>query len=137
MDGMYTESGHREWTGPRFDLLLRSADCTDTMFSLWLEQPDDPHPQMNQSQQRLYIYQDHLEAVVLKCNAVDKVVVLDVTVNAQEQVLSTRRNRSLTDGEMAELYPRTRNTSLASSFFDRSSLVGGTISLRIRRTPSG
>lgn len=105
------------WNGPSRDILIRSDRCTDIFFAMWMEQPGNPHPQMNQSRQRMDIYEDYLEAVILKCTVVDKVVSLTATVNAQGQVLSTTDIRSLDSQEMTELY-RNRTASLASGFFD-------------------
>lgn len=107
------------WSGPAHDFLVPSIKCPDTFFPIWLEQPGNPNPKFNLTRKKLDIYEDYMTAFALKCAVIDKLVVLEATVNTNGQVLSTTSVRPLDSLEVAELYPANRTTSLASRFFDR------------------
>lgn len=99
-----------EWDDPTNDSIFQSLDCPDKIYVAWLERPANPDPGNGT------IYQDRLDALVLKCSAVDKVVELTATMNDRNRVISTVPSRRLDPQEVAALYSEAVETTLHADF---------------------
>lgn len=108
-----------KWSGISLDDMVQSSKCPGTFFALWLEQPANPHP----TSQALYL--DRRDALVLKCETVNKIVELTATIDAELQVLSMAVVRQFNTSEVTAWYPSPVNstTQLSSSFI--SSTIDG------------
>lgn len=100
-----------EWHHKSYNTIVRSANCSNTFFPTWLEWPEDLHIQNGSTQQ------DSANAVILKCRSADRVVELIATVDAAEQV-STSRVWPLNAQRMAALYPGNATSILAPTFIE-------------------
>lgn len=96
--------------GKTSDNLIRSANCSDTLFAVWAEQLPDPRPARGGMR--------YADTTILKCTSEEKVVRLMATVNEEQKVLSTSSIRPLDEMEIAALYQQNVTSRLAPAFLD-------------------
>lgn len=64
------------WMNPSGDTIVRSKNCSDTFFPIWVERPGDPKPG-----NKTVPYFNKFESTVLNCTTRDKIVNLTATVH--------------------------------------------------------
>lgn len=99
-----------KWGDPTNDSIFLSLNCPDKIYAAWMERPADPVPKNGT------LYQNRLEALILKCSAVDKVVELAATVDGSNRVVSVEVIRRLETMEVGALYNEDASTTLPADF---------------------
>lgn len=99
-----------KWDDPTNDSIFVSLNCPDKIYAAWMERPADPEPKNGT------LYQNRLEALILGCSAVDKVVELTATVDGGYRVVSAVVTRRLGPMEIGALYNEDASTTLPADF---------------------
>lgn len=104
-----------DWLDPSNDYFARSVDCPNTFFALWVERPADPNPRSS-----TLLYQDHIEALVLRCTTAETAVQLTATADASNNVFSISNVSPLSPEAISNLYPPNieDHQKLAPTFLD-------------------
>lgn len=114
-DDEYRMNDSYKWYNPSGDTLVRSANCDDRLFAVWVERPADPKPK-----DLTFPYQDHFEALALNCMSTDRFVNLTATIAKGGHVVSIGNIHPLDVHEVDALYPPKTGTDarLAATFLD-------------------
>ncbi|KAH0607813.1 uncharacterized protein H6S33_002847 [Morchella sextelata] len=88
------------WNNPTGDSIVRTTNCSDYFFPIWVERPMDPEPQ-----NRTVPWVNDFKSVVMNCSAVEEVKNVTVTVK-DGQILKLNPVNDYDQDQIKELYAR-------------------------------
>lgn len=81
--------GNYSWKGLSHDNIIRSSNCSNMFFPIWVERPWNPDAKNGD------VYKNHLEAVIMNCSTIESVVELETIGDINDlSVLELCRNFS-------------------------------------------
>lgn len=89
--------GNYSWKGLSHDNIIRSSNCSNMFFPIWVEQPWNLDPKNGN------IYKNHLEAVIMNCTTIETVVELE-TIGDMNDVRVSELRRNFSQEEIKSLY---------------------------------